>query len=703
MSSGGKILNVRFPFLLALSLVGGIAFAYALSYYNVPIYLYFTAVPVTAVIFVLVAIVCKNKYTILACLACIIFFGAGTAYCATKLYKYGQTEVVLDTLCNVTGNVDGVYTTQSGTTYLIVGNAYADGTLLGGKVLAYLGDKAGEYCDVGDKVDFLSTLDKYDTFTYGELNYQMSKGVKYYCTIYGSLTSQNKFSLFGTIRAGIYDTLFNNCEHETAAVAYGMLTGDTTEMNDSALASFRYGGIAHIFAVSGLHIGVLYGVLNFICRRVRLNKYVAAVIKIGVLAFYAGVCGWTPSSVRAVIMCSVGIIARLIFHKYDSLNSLSLSVIILLFINPLYLFGAGFILSVSAVLGIIFLSRRFEKLFRVLPRKLCDNLSVSFSAQVATLPALLLTFGYISGAGLLLNIVVLPILSVLFVIIFCATIICAIIPVIGSTVLPIVCLPLDLVINTAVDYGFEKSILSGFGGGWLAVVALFAILAVTDKINLQWSVRAFMGAVTAVVFTFMVIADGIVPTNSLRVTASAYYGGGLVIIRSSTGTTIVVTDELYTGRVWSELSANNVSSADAVIILGGDECLKEFYDLNLSIPDLYLSPKLISVDAAGESNVHYYYNFTLFGVNYRLVDSYTLVADFNGIDFAICAGQYINVDETQLLLSLQENTTCQAETVVYFNRIDNLSNQVNIYDCGDLHFTLKNGKIINNQIIPNAR
>jgi ComEC/Rec2-related protein len=703
MSSGGKILNLRLPFALALSLAGGIIFAYALSYYNVQSYLYFTAVPVAAVIFVLAAIVCKNKYTLIGCFACIVFFLAGNAYCVAKLYTYEQSEVTLNTLCGVSGSVDGVYQTQSGTTYIIVSNAYADGVKLEGKVLAYLGDKAGEYCDAGDKVTFPCTLDKYDAFTYGELNYRTEQGVKYKCTIYGGLEAEDKFNLFACVRSGIYATLFNNLSEETAAVSFAMLTGDTTAMNENTLSSFRYGGIAHIFAVSGLHMGVLYGVLSIILKRLRANKYLSAGLKIGILVFYAGVCGFTPSSVRALIMCSVAAIAKLFHQKYDSLNALSLSVIILLLVNPLYLFGAGFILSVSAVLGIIFISPRFQRLFNKLPARFAESLSVGLSAQVATFPALLLTFGYVSGAGLLLNILVLPVLSALYIIIFCSTLFCSIIPAVASAVMPAVCIPLDFVINLAVSAGLENSIISGFGGGWLALVLIVAVLAVTDKINIKLSLRLITAIATAVAFTFMVVADGVVPSNTLKITASAYYGGGMVIIRSSEGTTVVITEDLYTGRVFSELSKNCVSGADAVIILGGDECLQEYYDLNMSIPDIYLSPKLISVDAAGESTVHYMSNFTLLGVDYTLVDSYTLSVEYDGASLAICAGQYINIGKANLLISLQENLDCDAERVVYFNRIDGIYGQCNIYDCGDLHFTVKDGKIINSQIIPNAR
>ena len=141
------------------------------------------------------------------------------------------------------------------------------------------------------------------------------------------------------------------------------------------------------------------------------------------ILFYAGVCGFTLSSLRAAVMCAVSVCAKLACKKYDGLNSLSIAVIIILIITPTSLFSVGFQLSVCAAGGIIALSKNFAKPFKnkKLPKKLVNAVSVSLSAQVATFPVLLVNFGYVSGAGLLLNVLILPLLSVIFIIIFLCT------------------------------------------------------------------------------------------------------------------------------------------------------------------------------------------------------------------------------------------------------------------------------------------
>ena len=100
----------------------------------------------------------------------------------------------------------------------------------------------------------------------------------------------------------------DNLDKDTAAICYAMLIGDTKGVDDATLDSFRFGGVAHIFAVSGLHIGLVYGVIAFAMKKLRANKFLSAAICIAVILLYSAVCGFTLSSVRAVIMCAVGII-----------------------------------------------------------------------------------------------------------------------------------------------------------------------------------------------------------------------------------------------------------------------------------------------------------------------------------------------------------------------------------------------------------
>jgi ComEC/Rec2-related protein len=694
-----RLINFRLPLAMALSLIGGILFAYYLSFYDAPTYLYFTAVPVAAVIFIITVIVCKNKLSAVFCLLVCAMFFIGNAYTATKLYNFGKADVPLDTLCSVSGKVEEMGYSSTGTTYIVVGNAYADGVKLGGRVICYLGDKAGEYCDIGDAVDMPVTLEKFDAFTYGSLSYRVENNIKYTCTVYGGMTAEDHFSLFGSIRSCIYNLLFDNLDYETASVAYAMITGNTSEMSTNTLSSFRYGGVAHIFAVSGLHIGVIYGFISLLFRKTRMNRWLSAGIRLGIITFYAAICGFSPSAVRAIIMCAMSLVAKLLQQKYDSLNSMSMAAILLLLINPFYLFGSGFILSFGCVAGIVILSHNFNKLFKKLPKKLREALVVGVSSQVVSYPLLLLTFGYISAAGLVLNILVLPVLCVLYIILLFGTLLSAIISPVAPALIPVVTMPIKVAINFAVSVGFEEGLLSGFGGTWMVVAVFAFILAFSDKVNLKRNARAVMATVCAVVVTFATVAQMIVPDGTLRVTASAYYGGGMLIVRSSQGTTLIVTQDLTTNRLQSTLNKNGAGNVDALIILGDDYALEEYFDIDYDIPDVYVAYDRLDIDNVGDATVHYGKSFSLYGVNYFFYDGYTIKLTYQDVTIGVSCGEYNNIKKVDMLFSLKKNTKCETDNLFYFDKDDDIYGECNIYDVGDLHFVINGGKIVENDWI----
>lgn len=686
------------PFALALSLACGISYAYILAYYNVDFIYAFTAVPVAGIILIIALVFLRRTSSCVYVALAALFFVLGAIYCGTVFENYGKSELPTGSLATVTGRVEEVGGTASGIPYLIVDDAFADGVALGGKVLVYLDEKAGGYADVGYDIRALATVEKLDAFAYGELNYRMIDGVKYQCTVYGGMEGKYNFSLFGSIRSGIYATLHDNTDGETAAVAYAMLTGNTQGVSEQTLSSFRYGGIAHVFAVSGLHIGVLFGAVSFILDRLRLNKRLSAFLKIAVIVFYCGVCGFTASSVRATVMCAVSVLSRLAFRKYDSLNSLSLAVVLLLLINPLNLFDAGFILSVSAMLGIIFLTPNVTQALFFLPAKIRGSLAVGISAQAATFPALLLTFGYVSVVGILLNVLVLPVLSFLYVVILAATVICMIIPP-ASALLPAVCAPLGGFVNLCVHLGFEDGIISGFGGWWIAVLIFAAIAALSDKFNFRRALRTAISLSCAAAFVLLTVFGGGVYGGECRVIIGAYYGGGMVLLRTGEGTSLVITDSIYCSRVESFIAEYVPGGVNDVIIIGGDACLELYYQNGLDFDRVYISQSYINLSVVDANGLHYERAFSLYGVDYEFYDGYTLKVSVNGVDLGICAGEYINVDGLDMLVSLKRDTQGKADTTVYF---DLNGGDFNVYSQGCLQFVADSGTLKKTGINPNG-
>lgn len=689
-----KLFNFRLPFALALSMACGVGFAFALAYFKTGYFYVITAVPFSAVIFIVFALKSRRAKTVVSCALVLTFFMFGAIYSAVNLSDYENSAPVGSEITRISGRVESYGKTQSGTVYFILSDLSVDGKPLKGRAVSYFSDGGGGYARAGYRINALCTVEKCDLFPYGKLYNGAIDGVRYKCIIYGTMQSSYGFSLFGSVNSAIGAVLEGNLSPETAAVARAMLTGDSSAMDGRTLSSFRYGGVAHIFAVSGLHIGIVFAVLSFILDKMRLNKYLAVAIKIAVTVFYAGVCGFTPSSVRATVMCAVFALSKLRHCKYDSLNALSVAVIILLAINPLNLFDVGFILSVSSILGIIFLAHNIRKVLGFLPVKARGGASVGIAAQAATLPGQMLAFGYVSGVGLVLNLAVLPLLSALYLLLFSVTLTSLIVPP-AAAVMKFACLPLEAVINFFVSCGFENALIKGSGGWWAAVLPAVFLAALSDKFNLKLFVRVFVCAISALSFCLAAVFDGAVYGSGVRVTVGAYYGGAFTLIRTAQGDVLVVTQGAEAYKVNSFVNSYSADRVNDVIILGDDGAVGYYYQSGFGYKNIYLSSRLINVGA----DVNYVSSFSLYGADYEFVGSDALKVSVSGIDCAIFGGQQQTAVKADLIIALKVASGEEGVTVCYGSS----GGDYNVYTQGYLQFSADNGKISVEGLLPLRR
>ena len=302
----------------------------------------------------------------------------------------------------------------------------------------------------------------------------------------------------------------------------------------------RYGGIAHVFAVSGLHVGALYAFCMLLTKKTALRKTAKPIRFLLValtLLFYGGICGFSASVVRATVLCLVSYFAKLIGTAFDKFEVLGLSAIFILLLSPAELFGVGFQLSFLACLGIFLWTRPLEKwgnrvcdetkkrLFAVMARKDGERikntkkadglflsmagkfrkksmafLSVSTAAQIATAPVLLQSFGYISGWSLLLNCIFVPFIGVIFSVLLSLVALSCVLPLSCSAVL----LYLPNAVWSAVLLLFEAFDFSLFAirGVTLSAGALacyyLALTFFSDKWNLRSRERFALGTLCAI-------------------------------------------------------------------------------------------------------------------------------------------------------------------------------------------------------------
>lgn len=210
-------------------------------------------------------------------------------------------------------------------------------------------------------------------------------------------------------------------DDEAFGVLSALTLGDKSSLDKAVRDAYTNAGAAHVLALSGMHVGVIYGMLSFVLHglfRRRGMRWLRELVTIAVLWLFALMVGMSASVVRAVTMCTLYVVARWVADDTSSsLHVLSLTALLMLLVQPLYVFDVGFQLSFTAMLSILWLGPYMEIFYR--RYDLCPVLtyffgivSISLVAQIGVLPLLLHHFGTFPSYFMVTNLVVVPLLSV---------------------------------------------------------------------------------------------------------------------------------------------------------------------------------------------------------------------------------------------------------------------------------------------------
>ena len=197
-----------------------------------------------------------------------------------------------------------------------------------------------------------------------------------------------------------------------------LLLGQRQDISSDVYEDYAKAGAIHILAISGLHIGILLLILQFIMKPLlyfRHGKFVRLLIILCVLWGFAVMAGLSPSVVRAVTMFSLFAIVRGLKRSSNSLNTLAVSAFILLLIRPGFCFDVGFQLSYAAVASIILIKPVLDSWWSFKNRIanwFLDLLKVSIAAQIGVLPLSLYYFHQFPSLFFVTNMVVIPCLMV---------------------------------------------------------------------------------------------------------------------------------------------------------------------------------------------------------------------------------------------------------------------------------------------------
>lgn len=154
------------------------------------------------------------------------------------------------------------------------------------------------------------------------------------------------------LRVGLED------QPRLAGVLAGMLIGERSEIPADTYADFQETGVFHVFAINGLHVGLVTAIVVIFLRLVRVPRRWTAVPAIPLLVLYVFATGAHPGAVRALVMVCVWLMGGMLVRPVDLLSSLALAAFIILIGSPAQLFDGGFILSFTVVLALALLTER---------------------------------------------------------------------------------------------------------------------------------------------------------------------------------------------------------------------------------------------------------------------------------------------------------------------------------------------------------
>lgn len=422
------------PFLVAalLSLTATCLSVYAKAY-----------IIVTAGILVLSGIAVFLRRRKVPCFFALVFISfpvmvLRTKECSKSMCYQGHLSDKTYT-AQVTGRVTSV--SRKSNNYAIqIGNAAIRpdnwGDEVRGGIIIYSDE---EFCNPCDFIDVKVWLKDFDTGTNeGEFNaraYYNSLGINYQASLTDVISVESENYNYISYIYKLSDSIKNTYEkvfsHKNAGLMESIVLGDKSQLDTEIKNLYQNNGIAHILAISSLHV-TLVGMLVYRFLKKRLNVVCSAFVSAGILLSYLCMTGNSVSASRAVIMLLVFIAADVLGRTSDGANTLGLAVVILLWVNPYSILNTGFQMSFLAMAGIIFLrpvlynednilvfiKRPEEKelsLLGLMAVKVLDGFITGLSVQIATLPVMLVTSGQFAVISLILNILVIPLMSVVMI------------------------------------------------------------------------------------------------------------------------------------------------------------------------------------------------------------------------------------------------------------------------------------------------
>lgn len=273
---------------------------------------------------------------------------------------------------------------------------------------------------IGNQITVYGTLQKFSTATnpgqFNEQLYYQIENIDFKLQADRTTVTDGGYSAYHKFLTSLKSKLIEVYNHmlaeQEAGVLAAMLLGEKYLLGEEIKELYQVNGISHVLAISGLHVSLIGMTIFHLLKKLKLPVILATFLSIFFIYSYGLLTNLSVSTNRAILMMILLLLSTIFGKTYDMLSAISLSALLILMQNPYQLFGAGFLLSYGAVLGIGVLLPILTLLFPT-KNSLLLSLYISISAQLATLPAIVYFFFRVPVYGVLTNLIILPFVTLL--------------------------------------------------------------------------------------------------------------------------------------------------------------------------------------------------------------------------------------------------------------------------------------------------
>jgi competence protein ComEC len=227
------------------------------------------------------------------------------------------------------------------------------------------------------------------------------------------------------IRGRTAANIRRNLPQDSAALVQGMVMGMRDYLEPEVYIAMQRSGVAHLLAVSGIHLNIFAACVLLLLARLRLSRRTQSVITLLCGFMFLVLTGFSPSVTRALVMMSVVMTARFLSRRADTLNSVGIALLVICILRPYWVLGMGIWFSAASCAGIAALAKRVSTVVqgRMFPA-VAKAIGVACGAYLFTLPLLYIMNGWVPLAAPVVNVLISPLIPIIML----GGMLCAVLP-----------------------------------------------------------------------------------------------------------------------------------------------------------------------------------------------------------------------------------------------------------------------------------